>query len=97
MPLFMDVHEELPDGATAMDVSYVGLHSWNDQQPWNINSIDLGSAFLPATLDPTLAPSATPGATSYAATNPDLVRGYRGYSSMASTPSSDARPQSQIH
>ena len=71
--------------ATALDVSYVGLHSWNDQQPWNINSIDLGTAFLASTQDPTLAPSATPGATSYAATNPDLVRAYRGYSSMAST------------
>jgi hypothetical protein len=71
--------------ATAMDVSYVGLHSWNDQQPWNINSIDLGTAFLSSSQDPTLAPSATAGATSYAATNPDLVRAYRGYSSMAST------------
>ena len=71
--------------ATSMDVSYVGLHSWNDQQPWNINSIDLGSAFLSTTQDPTLAASTVAGATSYAATNPDLVRGYRGYSSMAST------------
>ena len=71
--------------ATSMDVSYVGLHSWNDQQPWNINSIDLGSAFLSTTQDPTLAVNPIAGATSYAATNPDLVRGYRGYSSMAST------------
>ena len=71
--------------ATSLDVSYVGLHSWNDQQPWNINSIDLGTAFLTSTQDPTLPASTTPGATSYAATNPDLVRAYRGYSSMAST------------
>ena len=71
--------------ATSMDVSYVGLHSWNDQQPWNINSIDLGTAFMASTQDPTLAASSTAGATSYAATNPDLVRAYRGYSSMAST------------
>ena len=71
--------------STSLDVSYVGLHSWNDQQPWNINSIDLGTAFLPASQDLTLAASTTPGATSYAATNPDLVRAYRGYSSMAST------------
>jgi hypothetical protein len=71
--------------ATSLDVSYAGLHSWNDQQPWNINSIDLGTAFLASTQDPTLAASTTPGATSYAATNPDLVRAYRGYSSMAST------------
>jgi hypothetical protein len=71
--------------ATSLDLSYAGLRSWNDQQPWNINSIDLGTAFLPSTQDPTLAPSTTPGATSYAATNPDLVRAYRGYSSMAST------------
>jgi hypothetical protein len=71
--------------ATSLDVSYAGLHSWNDQQPWNINSIDLGTAFLESTQDRTAAPSTTPGATSYAATNPDLVRAYRGYSSMAST------------
>jgi len=71
--------------ATSMDLSYVGLHSWNDQQPWNINGIDLGSAFLSTTQDPTLAASTVAGATSYAATNPDLVRGYQGYSSMAST------------
>jgi hypothetical protein len=71
--------------ATSLDVSYVGLHSYNDQQPWNINSIDLGTAFLTSTQDPTLAASAIPGATSYASTNPDLVRAYRGYSSMAST------------
>ena len=70
---------------TSLDVSYAGLHSWNDQQPWNINSIDLGTAFLPTTQDPTVPASTTPGATSYAATNPDLVRAYRGYSSMAST------------
>jgi hypothetical protein len=71
--------------ATSLDLSYAGLHSWNDQQPWNINSIDLGTGFLTSTQDPTLTPSAIPGATSYAATNPDLVRAYRGYSSMAST------------
>ncbi len=71
--------------ATSLDVSYAGLHSWNDQQPWNINSIDLGTAFLSSTQDPTLTASLTPGATSYASTNPDLVRAYRGYSSMAST------------
>ena len=72
--------------ATSLDVSYVGLHSWNDQQPWNINSIDLGSGVprRPRRIRRSRrAPS--PGATSYAATNPDLVRGYRGYSSMAST------------
>jgi Carboxypeptidase regulatory-like domain len=71
--------------STSLDVSYVGLHSWNDQQPWNINSIDLGTAFLSSSQDLTLAASTTPGATSYAATNPDLVRAYRGYASMAST------------
>ena len=72
--------------ATSLDVSYVGLHNWNAQQPWNINSIDLGTAFLPRPRRiRRCAPSTTPGATSLAAPNPDLVRGYRGYSSMAST------------
>ena len=37
--------------ATSLDVSYVGIRSWNDQQPWNINSIDLGTAFLDSTQD----------------------------------------------
>ena len=41
--------------STSLDVSYVGLHSWNDQQPWNINSIDLGTAFLASSQDVTLA------------------------------------------
>ena len=71
--------------ATSLDVSYVGLHSYNDQQPWNINSIDFGTAFLTSTQDPTAAANPVAGAASYAATNPDLVRAYRGYSSMAST------------
>ncbi len=77
--------QKLLPWATSLDLSYAGLHSWNDQQPWNINSIDLGTAFLTTTQDPTLAAGTVPGSTSYAATNPDLVRAYRGYSSMAST------------
>jgi Carboxypeptidase regulatory-like domain len=71
--------------ATALDVSYVGLHSWNDQQPWNINSIDLGTAFLASNQDPTLPANPVAGAASYAATSPDLSRAYKGYGSMAST------------
>ncbi|MEO8075827.1 MAG: hypothetical protein ABI818_05820 [Acidobacteriota bacterium] len=68
--------------ATTVDVSYVGQHSYDTIQTVNLNSIDIGAAFLASSQDPTAAPSATPGASSLAATNPDLVRSYRGYSAI---------------
>jgi hypothetical protein len=48
----------------------------------NLNAIDFGTAFLPEDQDPTQAPGATPGATSFAATNPDSVRSFRGYGAI---------------
>jgi hypothetical protein len=68
--------------AMTVDASYVGLHSYNLALPRDINAIDIGTAFLPASQDPTVPPSTTPGATSVAALNPDLARSFRGYSSM---------------
>ncbi|CAN5877129.1 hypothetical protein BH24ACI4_BH24ACI4_21100 [soil metagenome] len=73
--------------STSLDVAYTGRAARNQQIggqdfPININTIDLGTAFDPALQDPTLAPSAIPGASSLAAQNPNVVRGYRGYSNI---------------
>jgi hypothetical protein len=73
--------------ASALDVSYVGQHAWNQQNAFgagangqNLNTVDLGAAFLSQNQDPTLAASGTPGATALTA---DLMRGMRGYSNPA--------------
>jgi hypothetical protein len=70
--------------AASLDVAYTGQHSYDTPTGVNINSIDLGAAFLPANQNPTVAtsPTSTDPATSYVATNPDLVRAYRGYSTI---------------
>ena len=70
--------------STALDVSYTGQHSYNTPTARNLNSIDLGAAFLPANQNPAQATSATStdAATSYASTNPDLVRYYRGFGAI---------------
>jgi len=73
--------------ATSLDVAYTGRHNYNAQVggqdfPININTIDIGTAFLPSMQDPSIAPSAIPGATSLAAQNPNQVRGYRGYGNI---------------
>jgi hypothetical protein len=66
------------------DVAYTGQHS-NAQRTVNINSIDLGTAFLPEHQNPAAANPAnmTDPATSYVATNPDLVRFYQGYAAIS--------------
>jgi Carboxypeptidase regulatory-like domain len=66
---------------TVVDVSYTGQHSYDTPIAVNINSIDLGAAFLAANADPTQA-TKTP-ANSYVSTRPDLVRYYRGYSTIS--------------
>ena len=43
--------------ASALDVAYTGQHSFNTNTAVNINSIDLGGAFLPVTQNPALATS----------------------------------------
>jgi hypothetical protein len=65
--------------AVALDVSYVGQHSFNEVQTVNLNAVDFGAAFLPENQDPTLARSTTPGAT---AKSTDLLRAIRGYSTI---------------
>jgi hypothetical protein len=66
--------------AIALDVSYVGQHSYAQGVSANINAVDFGAAFLPQNQDPTLAASATPGASALSA---DLLRAMRGYGTIA--------------
>jgi hypothetical protein len=69
--------------SSALDIEYVGQHSFHTLEGVDINAIDFGAAFLPENQDRSLAANATPGATSYAATNPDLIRAFRGYSGIS--------------
>ena len=66
--------------SAVLDVSYTGQHSYNTLAGVNINNIDLGSAYLPQFADPTQA-TKTP-ANSYVSTQPNLIRFYRGYSTI---------------
>lgn len=66
---------------TVVDLSYTGQHSYDTPLAVNINSIDIGAAFLPEFADPTQA-TKTP-ANSYVSVRPDLVRYYRGYSTIS--------------
>jgi hypothetical protein len=72
--------------SSALDVSYVGQHAYNQHfgtggqsSGINVNTVDIGSAFLPANQDPSMTPSATPGATALTA---DLLRSIRGYGAI---------------
>src|SRR5262245_31333798 len=73
--------------SSSLDVAYVGQHSYavltqNDGTgAVNINSIDLGTAFLPQYQDPTrsAAVAAVPGSAAYVA---ELLRPLRGYANI---------------
>jgi hypothetical protein len=65
--------------AVAVDVSYVGQHSYNDVQTTNLNAIDFGAAFLSENQDRTLAASSVPGGS---ALTTDLLRPIRGYGTI---------------
>jgi len=73
------VQVALPMGAV-FDISYTGQHSFNTPMAVDLNRIDPGMAYQPEHADPTQAVK-TPG-NSYVAVAPDLVRFYRGYSSI---------------
>jgi hypothetical protein len=64
--------------ATTLDVEWVGQHSFNTVRTANINTVDIGAAFLPVNQDPTKV-STTPGG---AALSNDLMRAYRGYAAV---------------
>lgn len=66
--------------ATSVDVSYVGQHGFNLLQSVNLNTVDLGAAFLPHNQDPTLTSTGT------AASNAllqDQMRPFRAYAAIA--------------
>jgi Carboxypeptidase regulatory-like domain len=65
---------------SALDVSYTGQHSYDTQNTVNLNSIDLGVAFLPQYQDPTQTPNGV--ATSLVNTNPNQMRYYTGYGNI---------------
>src|SRR6185369_6094302 len=65
---------------SALDVSYTGQHSYDTQNTVNLNSIDLGTAYLPQYQDPTLVPNGV--ATSLVNTNVNQVRYYTGYANI---------------
>jgi hypothetical protein len=72
--------------SSSLDVAYVGQRAWNQQNATgagangqNLNTVDIGAAFLPQNQDPTLAPNATPGANAVVA---DLMRSFRGYGNI---------------
>jgi hypothetical protein len=68
--------------STSLDVSYVGQHAFNVLNALqgggdiNLNSIDLGTAYLDQFQDPTRQPSSVPGAN---ALQTNLLRPYRGF------------------
>lgn len=63
--------------ASSLDVSYVGQHASDGLGNIDINSIDLGTAFLPSAQDPNQA-AAINGSTA----RPELLRPYRGYGAI---------------
>jgi hypothetical protein len=70
--------------AVSVDLSYVGQHGYNILQGVNLNTVDLGAAFLPENQDSTLAPSSTPGGSAVVA---DQMRAIRGFSAINQTAS----------
>jgi hypothetical protein len=71
--------------SSSLDLSYVGSHGYNMMGDFqgngrlNLNSVDLGAAYLPENQDPTKAPSSVPGATAL----PDvMLRTYRGLNNI---------------
>jgi hypothetical protein len=64
--------------SSVVDVEYAGQHGFNIVEGINLNAVDYGIAYLPQYQDTTLTPT-TPGATSVST---DLMRAFRGYSSI---------------
>jgi hypothetical protein len=64
--------------SSVADIEYAGQHGFNIVEGINLNAVDFGSAYLSQYQDTTLTPT-TPGAT---AVSTDLMRSFRGYSSI---------------
>jgi len=63
---------------TMLDVDYTGEHAYNVVQQININTVDIGSAYLAQNQDPTVT-SALPGG---AAVTQNMMRSIRGFGSL---------------
>jgi hypothetical protein len=66
--------------SSALDVSYTGQHSYNTQNTVNLNSIDLGTAYLAQFQDRTQTPNGV--ATSLVNTNVNQMRYFTGYGNI---------------
>ncbi|MEO8483517.1 MAG: carboxypeptidase-like regulatory domain-containing protein [Acidobacteriota bacterium] len=64
--------------SSALDVSYVGQHAWNQLQSINLNAVDFGTAFQPQYQDPTQAATFL-GSNTVAS---DQMRAFRGYGNI---------------
>ncbi len=63
---------------TMLDVSYVGEHAYDVVEQVNINTVDIGAAYLAANQDPTVT-SSLPGG---AAVTQNMMRSIRGFGSI---------------
>src|SRR4029453_15225304 len=91
VPAATDVNaglEKILPFPAAFDIAYTGRYL-NHMQiggqdfGFNLNTIDLGMAFRPDLQDQSIAVNPIPGAGPIAAQNPNQLRGYRGYGSIA--------------
>jgi hypothetical protein len=62
-----------------VDAEWVGQHSFNTVRTVNINTVDIGSAFLPQNQNPNSVSAIQGGA----ALSTDLMRSYRGYAGIS--------------
>jgi len=67
--------------SSALDLTYTGQHSYNEQVSQNINTIDYGSAYLASLQDKSQATNGV--TTSLVNTNPSAVRSFVGYSGIS--------------
>lgn len=65
--------------ALALDAAYVGQNAWNQTSQIDVNTVDIGAAFLPQNQDRSLPANTTPGATAFST---DLLRAIRGYGAI---------------
>ena len=72
---------QLPFNFT-LDASYIGQKMYDSIYGGgrtNVNSVDIGAAYLPQNQDPTLAASSVPGQTAYTT---NLLRAYKGFGAI---------------
>jgi len=67
---------------TMLDVTYTGLHGFNNVLQNNVNRVDFGAAFLPQYQDPTASPTARLGSGAVAQNQMRSIRGYGNITMM---------------